>query len=51
MRQKGNKAVTVTVTLGGSLMTAGNVPVDILKRIVESTIQQNPVVFKRLADL
>ncbi len=36
---------------GGSIMTAGNVPVQVLKKIVDSTIQQNPVVFKRLADL
>jgi hypothetical protein len=32
-------------------MTAGNVPIKVLREIVEATIKQNPVVFKRLADL
>jgi len=32
-------------------MTAGNIPIDTLEKVVKATISQNPAVFKRLAQL
>ncbi len=32
-------------------MTAGNISVDKLRKMVETAINQNPVVFERLAEL
>ena len=35
----------------GERLTEGNVSVEVLKKIVDSTLSQNPLVFKRLAEL
>jgi hypothetical protein len=32
-------------------MTAGNIPIERLKKLVEAAISQNPAVFKRLEEL
>jgi hypothetical protein len=32
-------------------MTAGNIPIETLEKIVQATIRQNPAVFERLAKL
>lgn len=33
------------------MMTAGNIPIEILEKVVKATIKQNPVVFEQLAKL
>jgi hypothetical protein len=37
--------------VGMERMTAGNIPIKTLEKLVKESLKQNPVVFERLAEL